>query len=327
MRRALVCGAGGFIGQHLCRLLKERGYRVRGVDLEEPEFSPSPADEFLRLDLREAEACRAALRPEQGRFDEVYQLAADMGGMGFIDAAECEVLVHNALINLQMIRAAADAGVGRYFFSSSACVYRDQPLGDHELDEDDAYPALPDNEYGWEKLYSERVALAFARNRGLEVRVARFQNCYGPEGAWQGGREKAPAALCRKVALAEEGGEIEVWGDGSATRPYVYVRDLVEAVHGLVRSDLREPTNIGGDELTSVRQLVDTIARVAGKSVRARWVAGPVGVQARYHATARIRSTGWKPRHDLESGLRETYRWVAAQVRRAAREAPAGRSG
>lgn len=321
--RALVCGAGGFIGQHLCRLLRERGYWVRGVDRRLPEFAPSPAHEFRLLDLRTAEACRQAVGLDRGSFDEVYQLAADMGGMGFIATAECEVLTHNALINLHMIQAAARERVGRYFYASSACVYRDQPPGDALLEEEDVYPARPDNEYGWEKLYSERVALAFARNRGLEVRIGRFQNCYGPEGAWRGGREKAPAALCRKIALAPDGGEIEVWGDGTALRSYVYVGDLVEAVHRLVRSDVREPANIGRDELVSVRELVETIAAVAGKRVAIRWVPGPVGVRARYHSTARIRSTGWAPRYDLTAGLRETYRWIERQALGRAQPRPA----
>jgi len=315
VKRALVCGAGGFIGHHMCRMLRDKGYWVRGVDIKRPEFSETAANEFLVLDLREKESCQQALSLDRGSFDEVYQLAADMGGMGFIDTAECEVLIHNALININMVNAAADSRVGRYFYSSSACVYRDQPVGDAELTEEDAYPALPDNEYGWEKLYSERVALAVARNRGLVVRVARFQNCYGPEGAWRGGREKAPAALCRKVALAEDGGEVEVWGDGSALRPYIYVGDLVEAVYSLVQSDVQEPTNIGCDELTSVKELVDTIAAVAGKTVEIQWVPGPVGVAARYHSTARIRSTGWASRYSLKDGIRETYSWIEQQAR------------
>ena len=314
MKKAVVCGAGGFIGHHICGLLRERGYWVRGVDIKRPEFSASPAQEFLLLDLREPGNCARAVNLNGAAADEVYQLAADMGGMGFIDSAECEIMTNNALINLHMVNAASRARVGRYFYSSSACVYRDQPIGGTELGEDDAYPALPDNEYGWEKLYAERVALAFARNRDLEVRVARFQNCYGPQGTWCDGREKAPAAICRKVAMAADGGEIDVWGDGTAVRPYIYVKDLVEGVYALMQSDIREPTNIGCNELISVKDLVETVARVAGKQVRINWVPGPVGVRARYHSTARIRSTGWRTWYSMEDGIRETYPWIKEQV-------------
>jgi len=199
VKRALVCGAGGFIAGHLVKRLKREGYWVRGVDIKPPEFSPTTADDFQLLDLREPGACDAALSLPSGRVDEAYQLAADMGGMGFIHSAESDILRNNALININMIHAAARAGIGRYFFSSSVCVYRDMEPGEPELTEDEAYPAHPDNEYGWEKLYAERVALAFGRKYGMEVRIARFQNCYGPEGTWSGGREKAPAAICRKV--------------------------------------------------------------------------------------------------------------------------------
>jgi len=317
MRRATVCGAGGFIGHHLVGALKQRGYWVRGVDLEAPGFSESPADEFLRIDLRSPEHCDAAVAPAGGEaIDEVYQLAADMGGMGFIESAECDIMTNNALINIHMVGAAARAQVGRYFFSSSACVYRDQHAGEAWMDEDGAYPALPDNEYGWEKLYAERMARAFGRNHGLTVRIARFQNCYGPEGTWQGGREKAPAAMCRKVAIAKDGDAIEVWGDGRALRDYVYVADLCEGIYTLMHSDVEEPTNIGTTELVSVDDLVRTVASVAGKQIEIRYVLGPVGVAARYHKIERIQSLGWSPRYSLRQGLEETYPWIEEQVRR-----------
>src|SRR2546422_548517 len=267
MKKALVCGAGGFIAGHLVTRLKREGYWVRGVDIKTPEFSPTTADDFQLLDLREPGACDAALSLTSGRVDEVYQLAADMGGMGFIHSAESDILRNNALININMIHAAARAGVGRYFFSSSVCVYRDMEPGEPELTEDEAYPAHPDNEYGWEKLYAERVALAFGRKYGMEVRIARFQNCYGPEGTWTGGREKAPAAICRKVAEAADGGTIEVWGDGKAIRSYTYVEDMVDGIYRLTASSLVGPTNIGLPEYVSVKELVETVAGVSGKRV------------------------------------------------------------
>ncbi|MCG8468123.1 MAG: NAD-dependent epimerase/dehydratase family protein, partial [Gemmatimonadetes bacterium] len=246
--------------------------------------------------------------------DEVFQLAADMGGMGFIHAHECEIMTNSSLINTHMASAAAEAEVGRYFFSSSACVYRDQPLGDTYLVEDDVYPALPDNEYGWEKLYAERLALAFGRETGMAVRIARFQNCYGPLGTWQGGREKAPAALSRKVAMADDGGEIEVWGDGSASRTYIFVEDLCRGVLSLMDSSVEDPVNIGTDELVSVDELAQAVIATSGKKLVVRHVDGPVGVMARYHSTERIRSTGWEPRVTFEEGIRRTYGWVAEQV-------------
>jgi len=314
MNTALVCGAGGFIGHHLVRLLKESGYWVRGVDIKRPEFSASEADEFLLLDLRLPDDCRKAVALDVDEsFDEVYQLAADMGGMGFIHNAECEIMTNSALINIHMINAASDAHVGRYLFSSSACVYRDQEIGEDEICEDDAYPAVPDNEYGWEKLYAERMAFAYSRNRGLPVRVARFQNCYGPEGTWEGGREKAPAAICRKVAMASDGDVIEIWGDGSAIRVYTYVSDLCRGIVELMQSNLTEPTNIGSSELVSVDELVETVADVSEKSIGVRHVDGPVGVQARYHSVARIHSTGWRARVSLRQGIEFTYLWIAQQ--------------
>ncbi len=317
MKRILVTGAGGFIAGHLVKRLKAEGDWVRAVDIKLPEFGPSAADEFAKLDLRDREACRRALEVEGG-FDEVYHLAADMGGMGFIHSAECEIMRNNALINLNMIDAAAAVGVPRYFFSSSVCVYRDMQPGEPELTEADAYPALPDNEYGWEKLYAERTAEAYGRRFGFAVRIARFQNCYGPEGTWRGGREKAPAAICRKVAEAPDGGTIEVWGDGSAVRSYTYVDDMVEGIVLLTRSDLEGPVNIGSPQYVTVDELVATVAKVAGKEIAIEHVEGPVGVQSRNFSHARIESLGWRARHDLESGIARTFPWIAEQVALAA---------
>ena len=313
--KALVCGAGGFIGSHLVKRLKNEGYWVRGVDQKWPEFSPTGADEFLQVDLRERDACRAALALPAGSFDEVYQLAADMGGMGFIHSAECEIMRNSALVNINMIDAAAHSGIRRYFFSSSVCIYRDMEPGEPELTEEQAYPALPDNEYGWEKLYAERMALAYGRRFGMQVRIARFQNCYGPEGTWTGGREKAPAAICRKVAEAEDGGTVEVWGDGSAIRSYTYVDDMVDGIYRLMHSDLTVPTNIGLADYVSVDELVRTVADVAGKRLSFAHIEGPVGVLSRNFSNERIYSTGWRARFSLRDGIARTYPWVEAQVR------------
>ncbi len=314
MKRALVCGAGGFIGGHLVKRLNAEGYWVRGVDIKAHEFTRLPADEFLVLDLREPGDCRAALALPDGRFDEVYQLAADMGGMGFIHSAECEIMRNSALINIHMTHAAAQAGVPRYFFSSSVCVYRDMQPGEPEMDESGAYPAMPDNEYGWEKLYAERMAMAFGRRTGMAVRIARFQNTYGPEGTWTGGREKAPAAMCRKVAEAPDGGTIEVWGDGTAIRSYTYVTDLVDGIYRLMHSDLEGACNIGCPQYVSVDELVETVAKVAGKTIHIKHIAGPVGVQSRNFSNARMESIGWRAQVFLEEGIARTYPWVAEQV-------------
>jgi GDP-D-mannose 3', 5'-epimerase len=319
MKKALVCGAGGFVAGHLVRRLKAEGYWVRGVDIKRPEFAPSTADDFLILDLRDAAQCEHALtlnRAGESEFDEVYQLAADMGGMGFISFAECEIMRNNALINSNMVHASAALGIPRYFFSSSVCVYRDMAPDESELTEEQAYPAQPDNEYGWEKLYAERLALAYARRYGLAVRIARFQNCYGPDGTWTGGREKAPAAICRKVAEVEDGGTIEVWGDGSAIRSYTYVDDMVDGVYRLMQSDLEGPVNIGSPEYATVAQLVEVVSRVAGKTVAVHYVPGPVGVQSRNFSNARVYSLGWQARFSLEAGIGQTYPWIAEQVRR-----------
>jgi GDP-D-mannose 3', 5'-epimerase len=317
--RALVCGAGGFIGGHLVDRLVEDGCWVRGVDAVDRRYGPSNAHEYVVADLRDEAACAHVL---EGGFDEVYQLAADMGGMEFISAAESEIMRNNALINLNMVEAAANGDAGVYFFASSVCVYRDMHIGETVLPEEGAYPAEPDNEYGWEKLYAERVAQTYGRNRDLAVRIGRFENCYGPQGAWRGGREKAPAALCRKVAEAADGGSIEVFGGGSTRRTFVYVADLVDAVIMLVRSDEARPTNIGPDDSVTIRELVETVADVAGKRITIESVPGPLGVESRNFSHDRLGALGWKPQFNLHQGIEQTYPWIAEQVERASRLEP-----
>ena len=322
-KTALVCGAGGFIGSHLVHRLKREGYWVRGADLKRPEFSPSGADDFQLLDLREQTNCEKAVAGPEGRpFDEVYQLAADMGGMGFISSAECEIMRNSSLVNTHMTHASALSGVKRYFFSSPACVYRDMTAEEPELSEAEAYPALPDNEYGWEKLYAERVAMAYGRRYGMVARIARFQNTYGPEGTWRGGREKAPAALSRKVAEARDGDEVEIWGDGTAMRAYTFIDDLIEGIRRLMLSELENGVNIGRQEYVSVKQLLDTVAAVSGKKIRAKCIPGPVGVKARNFRNDRIRSIGWESRFSLRDGLAQTYPWIKAQVEAARKSGP-----
>ena len=318
MKKAVVCGAGGFIASHLVKRLKQEGYWVRAVDVKAPEFAPTAADDFRLLDLREPKQCREAVALAGG-VDEIYQLAADMGGMGFIHTAETEILRNSALVNIHMIDAAAEARVPRYFFSSSVCIYRDMMPGEPEMTEAGAYPAMPDNEYGWEKLYAERTAMAYGRRFGMAIRIARFQNCYGPEGTWRGGREKAPAAICRKVAEIDDGGTIEVWGDGSAVRSYTYVDDMVEGIYRLTQSELEGPVNIGCPEYVTVNELVDVVASVSNKRVNVRHVDGPVGVHSRNFSNARIESLGWRSQWPLRRGIEATYPWVAEQVRAARR--------
>lgn len=315
MKRAVVCGAGGFIGSHLVKRLKREGFWVRAVDIKRPEFAPTAADDFCQLDLRDEKQCQAALKLEGGAPDEVYQLAADMGGMGFIHSAECEIMHNSVLINVHMTHAAAQAGVKQYFFSSSVCVYRNMQPGEPEMPESEAVPANPDNEYGWEKLYSERMAQAYGRKTGMKVRIARFQNCYGPEGTWRGGREKAPAAICRKVAQVPDGGTIEIWGDGSAVRSYTYVDDMVDGIYRLMHSDLEGAANIGCPQYATVKELVETVAAVAGKRIHFKTVPGPVGVQSRNFSNARIYSTGWQAKFDLRAGIQATYPWIEQQVK------------
>jgi GDP-D-mannose 3',5'-epimerase len=317
MKKAVVCGAGGFIGSHLVKKLKKEGFWVRGVDIKAPEFSPTVADEFLLLDLRERPNAEKAVT---GVPDEVYQLAADMGGMGFIHSAETEIMRNSLLININMTHASAEARIPRYFFSSSVCIYRDMKAGEPEMTEEEAYPALPDNEYGWEKLYSERMALAYGRRYGMQIRIARFQNCYGPEGTWTGGREKAPAAISRKIAEAKDDGTIEAWGDGSAIRSYIYIDDMLEGIYLLMHSDIGVPVNIGCPQYVSVQELIDTVAEAAGKRISVKWIKGPVGVQSRNFSNEKIYSLGWKSRFSLKEGIALTYPWVAEQVEKAKRE-------
>ncbi len=312
-QRALVCGASGFIGGHLVRRLAAEGFSVRAADCVEPRYADLPCDEFVLADLRRAEECSRAL--EGPRFNHVYQLAADMGGMEYLATANAEIMHDNVLINAQMADAAGRAGVSRYFYSSSVCVYRDMVPGEPELEEADAYPALPDNEYGWEKLYSERLVSVLGERYGMATRIARFQNCYGPLGCWSGVRAKAPAAICRKVAEAPTGGTIDVIGDGSAVRSFVFVDDLVEGVRLLMDSDLAGPTNLGTKEYVTVRELVATVIDVSGKSLSIRTVDGPVGVQSRNFSNERIESLGYRPATMLRQGIARTYPWVAAQVR------------
>jgi GDP-D-mannose 3', 5'-epimerase len=298
--------------------LKREGYWVRGVDIKAHEFRTLDTDEFMLLDLREAHNCWQALNLGNGEtFDEVYQLAADMGGMGFIHTAECDIMHNSALINVHMIDAAAKSGVSRYFFSSSACVYPDMKPGDPEMTEDQVIPANPDNEYGWEKLYAERMALAYARHYPIEVRVARFQNCYGPYGTWRGGREKAPAAICRKVAMAQDGGTIDVWGDGKAIRGFTFVDDLVDGIYILTQSDLRVPANIGTEQYVTVNDLVRIVIEASGKEIEVQHVEGPVGVLARNFSKARMHALGWEAKVSLQDGIAVTYPWIADQVKQA----------
>ena len=315
MKRALVCGAGGFIGMHLVKKLRGLGYWVRGADIKRHEWSPDGADDFLQVDLRIEGNCRDALTVGVGTFDEVYQLAADMGGMGFIHSAETEIMHNSALINLYMTDQAARLGVPRYFFSSSVCVYRDMKVGEPEMTEAEAVPAHPDNEYGWEKLYSERVGMAYGRKYGMKVRIARFQNCYGAEGTWTGGREKAPAAMCRKVAEVKDGGTVEMWGNGSAIRSYTHVDDMTDGIYRLMHSDLEGAANIGCPQYVSVNELLATVCKVAGKRVKVKHVKGPVGVQSRNFSNKRIESIGWRSKVCLEEGIRRTYPWIEKQVR------------
>jgi GDP-D-mannose 3', 5'-epimerase len=326
-KQALVCGAGGFVGVHLVKRLKHEGYWIRGVDIKYPEYSESHADEFLLLDLRVSANSERALEVAGG-FDEVYQLAADRGGAGYMKPGECDMMENNALINIYMTAAASRlARKPKYFFSSSVCVYKDMPLGAAEISEREAYPAFPDNEYGWEKLYAERMLTAFGQHHNMPTRIARFHTTYGPEANWDGGREKAADAICRKVAMAKEGDNIEVWGDGRAVRAFTFIDDLIDGIIALMESGIEEPTNIGTDEYVTVDQLANTIIRVSGKNVGIKHVAGPVGVESRNFSTLLIKSTGWRPKYTLEQGIAIHYPWVQSQVERTSSDADVSRLG
>lgn len=317
MKKALVLGAGGFIGSHLVKRLKNEGFWVRGVDLKYPEFSETAADDFVIGDLREQEVCRKVL---DQAFDHVYQLAADMGGAGYIFTGDndADVMHNSAIINLNIVDLCNKHGVDRVFYSSSACMYPEHNQMDPnnpKCSEDSAYPANPDSEYGWEKLFSERLYLAYARNYGLKVRVARFHNIFGPEGTWQGGKEKAPAALCRKVAQVEEGGHIEVWGDGLQTRSFLYIDECVDAVRKLVDSDFEGPVNIGSEEMISINNLAKLIADVSNKDVAIKNIDGPTGVRGRNSDNYLIKlKLSWEPSMSLKEGIAKTYNWIAEQV-------------
>lgn len=317
MRMALVCGAGGFIGSHLVKELKREGFWVRGVDLKYPDFSSTAADDFLLADLRDPYICRQVV---DRRFHEVYQLAADMGGAGYIFTGEndADIMHNSATINLNMVEACRKRNVQRVFYSSSACMYpayNQEDPDNPNCRESSAYPAAPDSEYGWEKLFSERLYLAYNRNHGMECRVARYHNIFGPEGTWRGGKEKAPAALCRKIAEASDSGEIEIWGDGKQTRSFLYVDQCVKATMMLLRSDFEGPVNIGSEEMVTINGLAEMIMRIAGKRLNLRHIPGPLGVRGRNSHNELIRQKlGWAPDEPLETGLQRTYTWIAAQV-------------
>jgi nucleoside-diphosphate-sugar epimerase len=312
-----VTGAGGFIGHHLVNYLKARGCWVRGVDLKEPEYAATSADDFRLLDLRRWENCLEAT----SGVDEVYALAADMGGMGFISAHHALILHNNSLINIHTLEAAHQNNVKRLLYTSSACVYPEFKQTDANvtpLKEDDVYPAQPQDAYGWEKLITERLCMHYAQDYGMETRIVRFHNIFGPLGTWEGGREKAPAAMCRKVAMAKLRAhhEIEIWGDGEQTRSFCYIDDCLEGLYRLMRSDFREPLNLGQDRMVTINQLADIVAKIAGIQISKKHIDGPMGVRGRNSDNTLLRKTlDWEPAISLEEGLARTYAWIEGQLR------------
>jgi len=320
MQTALVCGGGGFIGSHLVKRLKKEGFWVRSVDLKYPEFSPTAADDFVIADLRDQSTVKLII---DRRFDEVYQLAADMGGAGFVFTGDndADIMYNSGLINLNILKACVNRNIKRIFYSSSACIYPKYNQTDpHNPNcrEDSAYPAYPDSEYGWEKLFSERLYLSFQRNYGMEVRIARYHNIFGDEGTWVGGREKAPAAICRKVAQAVDGSAIEIWGDGEQTRSFLYIDECLEGTVRLIRANFTGPVNIGSEEMVSINQLADMIIKISGKQLGKNYIDGPIGVRGRNSDNQLIQEKlGWKPSQPLEIGLRKTYAWIEEQGKKA----------
>lgn len=316
-KTALVCGAGGFIGGHLVRRLKGEGFWVRGADLKFNEFSETDADDFVIGDLREQDFVRSVI---DRRFDEVYQLAADMGGAGYIFTGEndANVMHNSATINLNILDTCHKRNIKRVFYSSSACIYPEHNQLDPNnpnCSEDSAYPANPDSEYGWEKLFSERLYFAYNRNHAMQCRVARYHNIFGPEGTWDGGKEKAPAAMCRKVAQAEDGGSIEVWGDGLQTRSFLFVDECIEGTVRLLRSDFEGPVNIGSEEMVTINQLAELAITLSGKDIKINNVPGPLGVRGRNSDNRLIRQMlDWEPKQPLRDGMQTTYEWIAQQV-------------
>jgi GDP-D-mannose 3', 5'-epimerase len=313
-KSVLVTGAGGFIGSHLVKFLKRNGYWVRGVDLKYPEFEPSEADEFIIMDLRRWENCLLATKD----ISEIYALAADMGGMGFISNHHAQILHNNILINTHTLEAARINGVERYFYTSSACVYPEYRQTNTDvvpLKEEDAYPAAPQDAYGWEKLVTERLVTHYRDDYGMVTRIVRFHNIFGPLGTWEGGREKAPAALCRKIALAKiTGNPVEIWGDGEATRSFCYIDDCIKGIYMLMRSDFSEPLNLGQDRLISINELADIIADIAGVHIEKKYVPGPMGVRGRNSDNTLLRRVlEWEPEISLEDGLTKTYEWIEEQ--------------